>query len=262
MTNNQLDAYQFEEFSQGDNTVTWWGSDFMVMLGYSTLQSFTNPIRRAIQSCLTAGIDTHGDIDRVDRVVNGDTIPDFKLSRFGCYMIAMNSDIKKPQVAAAQVYFAKTTEQINCALEGSLDVDRLNARSEITESNKQLSAAAKRVGVSDFGRFHDAGYRGMYNMGLKQLCRYKGVPKDLYDYMGRAELAANLFRITMTEEKLKTRNVTNGFIANQVHQDVGASVRKIVKESTGRFPENIPLERKLTDVKKELKKANKQLKKG
>lgn len=250
----------FEDFSNQNGITFWWASDFMKMLGYSSLASFTKPINRAMQACLSINIDCHDNFIKADRIVDGVSISDFKLTRFACYMISMNGDIKKPEVARAQIYFAKQAEQVNLLLSGAEDVDRLLIREEIKDSNKSLTSAAKKSGVVNFAYFMDAGYMGMYNTGIKKLTQRKGVPTgQLYEYMGKTELSANLFRIALTEEKLKQQNVFNETHANQIHKKVGADIRKMVKENTGLNPEDLPTERRLGDVSKELKKANKQL---
>ena len=217
MTDNQLVGGGFEQFGEGEEKTTWWASDFMKMLGYPHMASFSNVIRRAMTSCLSANIDTHGDFEHANRIVDDELIDDYRLTRFACYMVAMNGDPKKVEVATAQIYFAKTAESVNIALQGSVDVDRLTLRGEIKEGNKALFSVAKSVGVRDYAMFNDAGYKGMYNMSMPKLLKHKKVDKDLFDYMGKEELSANQFRITMTAAKLRTRNVTN---AGRKPQDV------------------------------------------
>jgi len=251
----------FEDYGNENGMRYWWASDFCQMLGYSNLKSFTNPINRAIQSCMSANISYHDDFVRTKRIADDIEIDDFKLSRFACYMIAMNSDPKKPQVAKAQVYFADQVEKINLMLEGSNDLERLQFREEIKSGNTSLSAAAKGHGVSNFGLFHDSGYRGLYNRGIKQVKQRKGIKTSAnhFDFMGRTELAANLFRITLTEERLKNSGSSNERVAMDIHKTVGKQVRKMVKDNTGQNPEDLKVERRLGEVKKELKKATKKL---
>lgn len=251
----------FEDFSHQNGITYWWASDFMSMMGYPSLTAFVKPINRAMQACLAINIDCHDNFIKADRMIDGSPVSDFKLTRFACYMIAMNGDSKKPEVAKAQVYFAKQAEQINLILSGSIDVERLIIRDEIKDGNKSLMSTAKASGVVNYAIFMDAGYRGMYNAGIKQVEKRKGLTegKKLVDYMGKTELSANLFRIALTEEKLKQQSIFNESHANQIHAKVGSDIRKMVKENTGLNPEQLPLERRLGDVSKELKKANKQL---
>ncbi len=254
-------AMTFEDYGKENGMRFWWASDFSNMLGYANLKSFTKPMNRAIQSCMSANIDYHNDFVRTKRVDNGVEIDDFRLSRFACYMVAMNSDSKKPQVAKAQVYFADQVEKINLILEGRNDLERLQSREEIKSGNTALQSAASGHGVKNFGLFHDAGYRGMYNQGIKKVKEKKGLKStvDHFDYMGRTELAANLFRITLTEERLKNSSSSSEKTAMNIHKQVGGQVRKMVKDNTGQNPEDLKVERRLGDVKKELKKATKKL---
>lgn len=251
----------FEDYGQENGMRFWWASQFSKMLGYASLSSFTNPINRAIQACMSANISYHDDFVRKEREVDGKKFNDFKLSRFACYMVAMNADPKKPQVAKAQVYFADQVEKVNIILEGSNDFERLQIRDEIKSSFTSLNSAASNHGVVKFGLFHDAGYRGLYNRGIKAVKVKKGIKPtaDHFDFMGRTELAANLFRITLTEERLKNSASSSETTAKNIHNTVGKQVRKMVKDNTGQFPEDLQTERRLGEVKKELKKATKKL---
>lgn len=255
----------FEDYGHENGMKYWWASEYAEMLGYASFNSFMKPINKAISSCMAANIDYFDDFSRVKRVIDDHTIDDLKLSRFACYMVAMNADSKKPQVAKAQVYFADQVEKINVLLEGSNELERLQTREEIRLGNTALNSAAFQSGVSKerFGLFHDAGYRGLYNQGIKSVKERKGIPKnaDHFDFMGRTELAANLFRITLTEERLKNSAVQGERAAIEVHKKVGKQVRKMVIDNTGTTPENLQTERKLGEVKKELKKANRALNK-
>lgn len=250
----------FEDYGHENGMKYWWASEFSEMLGYASFESFMKPINKAIQSCMAANIQYYDDFVRDRRIVNDSLIDDFKLSRFACYMVAMNADAKKPQVAKAQVYFADQVEKINVILEGSNDLERLQTREEIKLGNISLNSAAQQSGVSKdrFGLFHDAGYRGLYNNGIKMVKKNKGIPEsaDHFDYMGRTELAANLFRITLTEDRLRKNQVYGEQAAMDVHKSVGKQVRKMVIDNTGVAPENLRTERRLGDVKKELKKVN------
>lgn len=264
MIDSQAITVKFDQFGEGDETTTWWASDFMEMLGYPHMTSFLAPINRAMTACIAAKVDALDNFVKTTREVQGKLITDYKLTRFACYMVAMNGDPKKPQVAAAQAFFAKTVEQVSLILEGTNDIERLVLRGEIIAGNKSLAAAARGSGVVtqlEFAIFQDQGYIGMYNMGMKKLCKVKGVPDSLYDYMGRIELSANALRIALTEDQLKNRQTKRNFEANAIHKNVGADIRKVVKNNTGLYPEQLPVERKLNEVNKQLKNANKLLNK-
>jgi len=247
----------FEDFGHENGTKYWWASEFSKMLEYANLTSFMSPINKAIKACMTANIDYFEDFRREVRIVDGNQFEDIKLSRFACYMIAMNADIKKEAVAKSQAYFADQVEKINIILEGSTEIDRLTIREDIKDSNISLNSAAKNAGVVNFGLFHDAGYKGLYNRGIGEVKKIKGIKDsaDHFDYMGRAELSANLFRITMTEERLKNQPLKNEKLAIGIHKQVGKEVREMVIRNTGKAPEYLKTERKLNDVKKDLKKV-------
>lgn len=257
----------FEEFAssfgEGKKQVkTWWASELAQMLGYADMVAFTKPMHRAKTACFSINIECDDDFIKERRIVDGVAVDDYRLTRFACYMVAMNADANKKQVALAQVYFAKVAEHVDLELGGSNDVDRIIIRDNIKVGNKSLASAAKQAGVTKFGIFADCGYRGLYNMSLKAVTAKKGVKSgQLLDYMGRTELSANLFRITMTEERLKKDNIRHEAHAYKVHKEIGQDIRATVKENTGMFPEQLPIERRLGDASKALKKANKQLNK-
>lgn len=256
----------FDDFmivgDDGTDEKAWWASDFAQMLGYGDMITFAKVIRRAMTACLSINMDCSDEFAKVKRVVDGSLGDDYKLTRFACYMVVMNADSKKHQVARAQVYFAKQVEQFSLILEGKNDVERIIARGEITDGTKSLCAAAKAAGVNDFAAFNDSGYRGLYNMSIRVVTARKGVPAGkLLDHMGRTELAANLFRITLTEDRLKMDDIKGEQNACNVHRRVGKGVRDMVRENTGMYPEDLPAERRLGEVSQQLKKANKQLNK-
>lgn len=262
-----LPVPDFEDFAtdlgEGKNPVkTWWASEFAVMLGYPDLPAIIKPLNRARTACYTIDIACDDDFKKETRIVDDVVVEDFRLTRFACYMIAMNADARKEPVAKAQFYFVKLAEHINLGLQGSVDVDRIIIRDSIKEGNKSLASAAKQSGVTKFGIFIDCGYKGLYNMSQKSVAAKKGVKSEhLLDYMGRTELSANLFRITMTEERLKKDNIKNETRAYQVHKEIGQTIRATVIENTGMAPEQLPLERRLTEASKALKNANKRLSK-
>ncbi len=256
------DSMSFEDFGHDNGIRFWYASWFCQVLGYANMKSFEKVIQRAIKACINAGIPYEEDFRKETLLVDGKSVYDYKLSRMACYLVAMNADSKKEGVAKAQVYFAEQVEQINLMLEGQKDLERLEVREELKESFKALQDAAKGHGVFDYALFNDAGFRAMYNKGPKQIAEIRGVKHgQLYDHMSRVELAANLFRMTLTEEKLKNlpgRAGQHG--AERVHGSIGKQVRGMVRDNTGMNPENLPQERKLPEVKKELKKAQKKLK--
>lgn len=252
----------FEDFKNQNGITFWWASDLMLMLGYTDMASFMKVIDRATRTFITLNIPHYDNIIPVERDVDGKSVRDFKLTRFACYVTAMNGDPKKTEVAMAQAYFAEQTRKFEVYIESGNDVSRLLIRDELIDGNKSLASTAKNAGVVDYAKFQNAGYRGMYNMLSCQLEKRRGVKHGaLPDTMGRTELAANLFRVTQTEESIRRHGVTGQRDLENTHYQIGREVRRIVEKNTGVTPENLPQERRLPDVKKELKLGYRKMKK-
>lgn len=252
----------FEDFRNQNGIVFWWASELMLMLGYDDMASFRKVIDKATKAFISLGIDHYENIIYTERETGGVKTPDFKLTRFACYITAMNANPQKVEVARMQAYFAMQARAFEVYVQNNNDIDRLIIRDEIKEGNKALAAAANNAGVVDFARFNNAGYRGMYNMMNFQLANKRSCEKGkLFETMGRTELAANLFRITQTEERIKSKGIYGQEALEQTHFDVGREVRKIVIENTGRSPENLPQEKEIPSIKKELKTGFKKMRK-
>jgi DNA-damage-inducible protein D len=246
----------FEDFKNENGIVYWWASELMLMLGYDDFKVFRKVIDKATKAFISLGIDHYDNIIFVQREDTGN--PDFKLTRFACYMVAMNGDPQKQEVASVQAYFAEQTRNFEVILQNSIGIDRILIREEIKEGNKSLSSAAKQAGVIDYAKFVNAGYRGMYNMMNFELAKRRGIPKDnILESMGRTELAANLFRITQTEERIKSHNIHGQDLLEQTHYSVGREVRDIVIRNTDKRPEQLPQEKNIPDLQSEIFKLKK-----
>lgn len=253
--------FESRGFSNGGRY--WYARDFMQMLGYETYASFQKAINRAIGTCTTLGVPIDENFLRVQREVDSQTLADFKLSRLACYLVAMNGDVRKPEVARAQAYFATLAELARRAFEeAATNIERLSIREEVTDRERSLSGVAKRAGVDVYAFFQNAGYRGMYNLDLSRLKIRKGLTdpdRSLLDFMGKRELAANLFRINETEAAIKSRGTQGQHAAEVVATEVGRRVRREMMASDGTAPEQLPLERDLREVRKEMKAAARKL---
>jgi DNA-damage-inducible protein D len=235
----------------------------MQWLGYETMSAFTKAINKAVNACTALNIPILENFLEENREISGKVERDYKLSRFACYLTAMNGDSRKPQVAKAQVYFASLAQTIQNYIQESENVERVIIRDEISDHEKSLSATAYQSGVVNYPFFQNAGYRGLYNMDLYKLRKRKGVvaKRTLLDFMGKEELAANLFRITQTEAKIRNERVKGQKNLEETAENVGRKVRKTMQEISGTNPESLPISQDIKQVRTGLKSTHRQLKK-
>jgi len=253
----------------------WSARELYSVLEYIKWDKFLNVIDKAKKACEISGIEPNDHFPRVEKLIDlpkGATrdIGDIYLTRYACYLIVQNADPSKEVVALGQTYFAVQTRKQELQeefeqLRGE-DEKRLFLRHEMTEHNKKLADAAKKAGVIqpwEYAVFQNHGYMGLYNgLGAKEIHAKKGLKKsqNILDHMGSTELAANLFRATQTEEKLKRENIKGKQKANKTHYEVGKKVRQTIKELGGTMPEDLPIEESIkkleTEKKKELKSKN------
>lgn len=248
----------------GNGIEYWTGRGLMDILGYSNWQNFEEVIKKAQQSCINSRQFPQDHFTDVSKMVSlGSSsvreVKDIKLSRYACYLIAQNGDVRKPQIALAQTYFAIQTRNQEIAQNLSEDEKRLHKRSEVSDRNKILFSTARLAGVSNFGKFNDAGYKGLYTMGLSEIEKKKGIKKgELLDRAGSVELGANMFRITQTEDKLKRENIRGNIEAQKTHFDVGKRVRDAMRDLGSEMPENLKTEKHIREFKRgrRIKKEN------
>lgn len=250
---------RFEEVSHQNGTCYWLDTDLMQVLGYSDYQAFRRVILKAISSCSGLEIDPLDDFIRYEHTTEDGITGFYKLTRLACFLVTQQADQDKPEVRMLQFCLANMAD----SLMGHDDLERLEVRGKLSEEEKSLASTAKRHGVENYAFFKDKGYKGMYNMGLRQLkqCkRFLSKSGTLYDRMSTTELAANLFRITQTRERIRTHNAKGQDQLENAAYSVGRTVRKIVMENTGKPPEALPLEeREIKQLKSEGKKAVKRI---
>jgi DNA-damage-inducible protein D len=231
------------------NVEYWEARELQPLLGYNKWEQFEQVIRKAMVSCEATGniVDDHFPAGR-KMIETGKgakrPVKDYTLSRLACYLIAMNGNPRLPQIAEAQQYFAVSTRKNEMHELRQAYQERIQIRLEVAEGNKQLSEAAAEAGVRSqmFGVFHDSGYLGQYALDSENIRLYKDIPEDgeILDYMGREELASNLFRITQTEGRLRREQIVGEDTAIQAHYTVGREVRDTLKRLGATMPEDLP----------------------
>lgn len=251
----------FEQIKQIDENGNeyWMARQLAKALDYTDFRNFTSVIDKAKQACENSEQPVSDHLVEFNEVVTvgsgaTHTYPSYKLSRYACYLIVQNADPSKEVVALGQTYFAVQTrlQEIRQMDEynrlSTEEEKRLFLRNEMAKHNTQLAAAAKDAGVIteiDYAIFQNHGYKGLYGgLDAKGIHAKKGLKKSqkILDHMGSTELAANLFRATQTEEKLKREQIKGKQKANQTHYEVGKKVRKTIEEIGGEMPENLPVE--------------------
>lgn len=268
MTNIELyKEKMFEEIKHIDQLGNeyWEARELMPMLEYSKWENFHKVIKRAMIACETSSGNVLDWFPEVRKpIISGkgreSFIIDYRLNRYACYLIVQNANPKKKSVALGQTYFAiqtrkqELTEREYANL--SENEKRLYTRIVVNNKNKYLFDTAKKAGVKNFGKFNNYGYMGLYNgETANQIAERKGInpeKEDILDYMGSTELAANLFRITQTDEVLKNKNVDNESDACVTHHDVGLAVRQTIKKIGGTMPEKLPTpEKSIKELEKD-----------
>ncbi len=229
----------------------WSSRDFAQVLGYSDYRNFEQVIKKAKTACFNSGhrIEDHFvDITEMIEIGKGGQRPvaTVCLSRYACYLIVQNADPSKDIVALGQTYFAIQTRRQELTDEATEEERRLLLREEMKIHNVRLASTAKSAGVvepKDYAIFQDHGYKGLYGgLTSRDLHQQRRLKKgqQILDHMGSTELAANLFRATQTEEKLRRDRTAGKEHANRTHYEVGAKVRKTIQELGGTMPENLP----------------------
>ncbi len=243
----------------------WDARELMPIFEYNKWQKFNMVINKAIETCKGSNytvLDHFTEAGKMIQIAKGAKrkIIDYKLSRYACYLIAQNGDPRKEAIALAQTYFAIQTRRQELReraySELSEDEKRFYQRDLTKKGNYSLNLAAKNAGVKNFDKFHNAGYRGLYNgETANDIAKRKGLRyrEDILDNMGSVELAANLFRITQTEEKIKKENIIGENNANRTHYNMGKDIREFISRQGGTMPEDLPTPKKSL---KELAKEN------
>ncbi|MFH1401504.1 MAG: DNA damage-inducible protein D [Parcubacteria group bacterium] len=267
MTDDIIPSAPHKNFEQikkiDENGVEYWEArELLPLLGYENWQKAEEVIARAARACINSGQAVDNHFNRTVKMVKIGSnsmreVKDYKLDRYACYLIAQNGDPNKQEIALAQTYFTIQTRRQEIFEQLPDSNKRVFIRNQVSDHNKRLFKTAKQAGVNNFGLFNDAGYRGLYGIPLSDIEKNKGIKKgELLDRAGSTELAANLFRITQTDEKLKKDNIRGESPACNTHFMVGGKVRQTIKEIGGTVPEQLPSEKHIREVKKEIKKLD------
>ena len=236
----------------------WFARELARVLQYSDWRNFQNAMFKAMEACQNSGNKVSDHFGETTNMIDigkhaKRAVNDYALTRYACYLIVMNGDPSKDIIAVGQTYFAVKTRQqelIEDYDQLSEDQKRLAIRREMAEHNKSLAEAAQMAGITDpydYAIFQNRGYQGLYGgLGMREIHKRKGLKKSqkILDHMGSTELAANLFRATQTDEKLRRDNVKGKKSAGDVHEAVGKKVRQTIKELGGTMPEDLPTPRK------------------
>jgi DNA-damage-inducible protein D len=249
----------FEDSFHQNGQIFWYASDIVKGLGYKDYAPTMQPIQKALSVCMSTNIDTSEQFREEWRNIDGRRVKDFKLSRFACYLVSMNADIKKPQTARAQAYFAAFAASVQEYIRSQEDVVRIPIRAEISEHENMLNSTAKQAGVENYAFFQNSGYMGLYNMSAQRIRELKGLPegKPLFDFMGAEELGANIFRITQTEAKIKRERIQGQGPLEAAAKEIGHTVRNAIREAGGTMPENLAPQVDINKIKGDLKKTKK-----
>jgi DNA-damage-inducible protein D len=247
----------------------WSARDLMPLLGYDKWERFHNVIKKAMTACQESGNVVEDHFPSAGKIVElganaTRSVQDYTLSRLACYLIAQNGDPRKPEIAAAQLYFAVSTRANEMHQLREEQERRLEMRLKVSESYKQLGEAAKQAGVQSetFGIFIDAGYLGLHRHTLQELKDRKGVPEreDYLDNISRAELSAIDFKNNLTEGKLTTEQISGLDEAAQAHYFVGDQVRKAIEAVGQPYPEDLPPAASIRKMVEERRRASKKRK--
>jgi DNA-damage-inducible protein D len=274
ISKNKLSVFEQIKNTDENGNEFWMARQLSKVLDYADFRNFTSVVEKATEACKKSGQQVGDHLVEANEVVavgSGAThsYPSFKLSRYMCYLIVQNADPSKEVVALGQTYFAVQTriqeiQQMNAYNNLSTEEEkRLFLRNEMSKHNSYLAAAAKNAGVQDgldYAIFQNHGYAGLYGgLDAKGIHKKKNLKKSqhILDHMGSTELAANLFRATQTEEKLRNENIKGKQKANQTHYEVGAKVRQTIKEIGGTMPERLPIQDSIKSVQKKLDKKKK-----
>ena len=259
----EYESFESIKRIRDDGTEYWEARELSRVLEYKKWENFAKVIERAKEACKNSGNDICYHFPEVRKIVEAGAtqkgVIDYELSRYACYLIVQNGDPRKEVIALGQTYFAvqtrkqEITEKEYCML--TEDEKRLYNRDLTRKGNNSLNKTAAKSGVKNFDRFHNSGYKGLYNgETADDIAKRKGLRyrEDILDNMGSDELIANLFRISQTEQKLRKDNINTEKDANITHYTIGKNIREVIAKNGGNMPEDLATPKKsIKQIEKE-----------
>ena len=262
---NEYGIFETIKKLRKDGTEYWSARELSKILQYKKWDKFLNVIERAKRACKNSEIEFEEHFPQVEKTIKmpknaQKIVVDYELSRYACYLIVQNADPNKEVIALGQTYFAiQTRKQEISEKDYNLlteDEKRIYQRNSTKKANYSLNQTAKKAGVKNFDRFHNSGYKGLYNgETADDIAKRKGLRyrEEILDNMCSDELIINLFRISQTEQKIKNNNITAEKEANKAHYEMGRDIREFIAKQNGTMPEDLPTPKKSV---KELEKGN------
>lgn len=258
-----LNPFETIKHLKDDVIEFWYARDLQKILEYESWDKFLNVINKAIIACNNSGHSASDHFSQMGKMVQVGSganreILEYILSRYACYLIIQNADPSKEIIAKGQTYFAIQTrkQELHQLKNKTENEKRILLRQEMKNHNKELANTVKNAGIiepMDYAIFQDHGYKGLYGgLGQKEIHKHKGLKKSqkILDHMGSTELAANLFRATQTEEKIRREKIQGKFNANKTHYEVGQKVRQTIQELGGTMPEDLPVVESIKQIEK------------
>ena len=254
---NNIEKYKnkiFEDIKHIDKNYNeyWYARELMIILGYKEWRYFNTIIEKAKTSCFNSNNNISDHFGVYTKMVDigsktSRDVLDYKLTRYACYLIVQNSNPRYKNVALGQTYFAIQTRKQELSEEEynmlSENEKRLYLRKKVRNGNYRLNKTASKVGVRDFGKFHNAGYRGLYNgetaddIAKRKNLNYR---QDILDYMGSDELSVNSFRISLTDQSINNNHIEGEINACNIHFEISKDIRDFIKKHGGTMPEDLP----------------------